>query len=459
MKNLQNIIKKPILAVQILALLFVSCDAWIDHSINIDPDSPSDVPMNVLLPTVQQTIGYNLLGNDAVRNTNIWMQQFDGVDRQSYTTGRYQMNAGDTGNLWSSIYSEDLVNAKIIIDKAGTEGSESPNYAGVAKVLTAATLGMTSDLFGDIPYSDALQGSANLTPVYDSQESIYNSIFSLLDDAVVDLNSTSNAFDLAGDVCYDGVASKWKKAAYSIKARHLLQLSEVNGDAAYTDALAAAAQGFTSNADDLKVPFDTNDNNPIYQFMAQRTDIRMGSTFVDMLKADDDPRLPFYAAKDADGNYTGSIINSQNANASEPGDYVAGETAPTYIMTYAELKFIEAECKFMLGQSGAQAAYEAAVAASVLRVTGSANQAWLDANINGDPVTLEKIMTQKYINSFGTNQAWADYRRTGYPDLTIAPDAIIPQIPTHYPYPQSELDYNTDNVPAATLSDKVWWDK
>ncbi|HKK11695.1 MAG TPA: SusD/RagB family nutrient-binding outer membrane lipoprotein, partial [Flavobacteriaceae bacterium] len=330
MKNLQNIIKKPILAVQILALLFVSCDAWIDHSINIDPDSPSDVPMNVLLPTVQQTIGYNLLGNDAVRNTNIWMQQFDGVDRQSYTTGRYQMNAGDTGNLWSSIYSEDLVNAKIIIDKAGTEGSESPNYAGVAKVLTAATLGMTSDLFGDIPYSDALQGSANLTPVYDSQESIYNSIFSLLDDAVVDLNSTSNAFDLAGDVCYDGVASKWKKAAYSIKARHLLQLSEVNGDAAYTDALAAAAQGFTSNADDLKVPFDTNDNNPIYQFMAQRTDIRMGSTFVDMLKADDDPRLPFYAAKDADGNYTGSVINSQNANASFPGDYVAGKSAPTY---------------------------------------------------------------------------------------------------------------------------------
>lgn len=458
MKNLQNIIKKPILAVQLLALLFVSCSAWIDHDINVDPDSPSDVPMNLLLPAVQQSIGYVLLGNDAVRTTNIWMQQFDGVDRQSYTTGRYQLNAGDTGNLWFSIYAGELENAKIIIDKAGEEGSESPNYAGVAKVLTAATLGISSDLFGDMPYSEALQGGENLTPVYDTQESIYNSIFSLLDNAVNDLNSTSNAFDIAGDLSYDGDVSKWKKAAYSIKARHLLQLSEVNGNAAYTDALAAVSQGFTSNADDMKVPFDSDDHNPIFQFMEQRTDIRMASTFVDMLKADDDPRLPFYVAKDADGNYTGSVINSQNANASYPGPYVAGQTAPTYIMTYAEAKFIEAECKFMLGQD-AQSAYEEAVAASVLRVTGSANQAWLDANINGDPVTLEKIMTQKYINSFGTNQAWADYRRTGFPNLELAPDAIIPQIPTHYPYPQSELSYNADNVPAATLSTKVWWDK
>ena len=459
MKNLQNIIKKPILVIQTITLLFVSCDAWIDHDINVDPDSPADVPMNLLLPTIEQTIGFVLLGNDGVRTTNIWMQQFDGVDRQSYTTARYQLNAGDTGNFWSSIYSEGLVNAKIIIDKAGTEGQESPNYAGVAKVLTAATLGMTSDLFGDIPYSEALQGSANLTPVYDSQESIYSSIFSLLDDAVVDLNSTTNAFSITGDVCYNGSLSKWKKAAYSIKARHLLQLSEVNGNAAYTAALAAVAQGFTSDADDFKVPFDADDHNPIFQFMEQRTDIRMAATLVDMLKADDDPRLPFYVDQDANGEYTGSVINSQNANASRPGTYVAGESAPTYIMTYSEAKFIEAECKLQLGQSGAQAAYEAAVAASVLRVTGSANTAWLDANINGDPVTMEKLMTQKYINSFGTNQAWADYRRTGYPNLTLAPDAVIPEIPSHYPYPQSELSYNGANVPSATLTTKVWWDK
>jgi hypothetical protein len=221
--------------------------------------------------------------------------------------------------------------------------------------------------------------------------------------------------------------------------------------------LAAVAGVFASNADDFKVPFDSSDDNPIFQFMEQRTDIRMCSTLVDMLKDANDPRLPFYAALDGGGQYTGSVPGSGNALASYPGPYIAKDNAPTYLMTYAELKFIEAECRLMLGQS-AQAAYEAAVAASVLRVTGSANTAWLTANIIGSPVTLEKIMTQKYINSFGTNQAYADYRRTGFPVLSLHPDAVISQIPTRFPYAQSELDYNTDNVPSVTLTDKLWWD-
>ncbi|TVZ58906.1 SusD-like starch-binding protein associating with outer membrane [Flavobacteriaceae bacterium MAR_2010_105] len=459
MKNLENLFKKPILVVLALMLAATSCDSWIDQDINVDPDAPANVPMNLLLPAIQQSMGYNLVGNNSVRTNNIWMQQFDGTDRQSFTEARYQLTPADVGNLWTPIYTEMLINSSIIIDKAGTVGKESPNYAGIAKVMMATALGIGSDLFGDMPYSEALKGGNNvLSPAYDSQESLYNSIFSLLDAAVVDLNSTNNALSVSGDVIYSGSAAKWKKAASSIKARHYLQLSGRNGSAAYTAALAAVSSGFTSNADDYKVPFSTDDKNPIHQFMEQRTDIRMGSTFVDMLKANDDPRLPFYAAKDGNGNYTGSVIGSQNGDASRPGTYVAGAASPTYLMTYAELKFIEAECRLMLNQSGAQAAYEAAVAASVLRVTGAANTAWLTANIVGDPVTLEKIMTQKYINSFGTNQAYADYRRTGFPALTIHPNAVIGQIPTRFPYPQAELDYNTENVPSVTISDKVWWD-
>jgi hypothetical protein len=458
MKNLKNIFKNKFIVVLSLALIATSCNSWIDHDINVDPDSPSDVPLNLILPAIQQSMGYNLVGNNSVRTNNIWMQQFDGTSRQSYTEARYQLTPADVNNLWGSVYNEMLINAAIMIKKAQKEGFESPNYEGVAQVLTATTLGISTDLWGDIPYSEALKGDENvLSPVYDSQEDIYNSIFSLLDDAVVNLGSTNNAFAISGDICYDGNTSKWIKAAKSIKARHLLQLSIKNGTAAYTAALAEVAGGFSSNADDFKVPFDSNDDNPIYQFMEQRTDIRMGSTLVNMLAATDDPRLPFYAAKDGDGNYTGSDPGSQTETASYPGPYIASDNSPTYMMTYAELKFIEAECKLMLGQD-AQAAYEAAVAASVLRVTGSANTAWLTDNIIGDPVTLEKIMTQKYINSFGTNQAYADWRRTGIPALELATGAVIPQIPTRFPYAQSELDYNTANVPSVVISDKLWWD-
>ena len=250
-----------------------------------------------------------------------------------------------------------------------------------------------------------------------------------------------------------------KKAAYSISARHALQLSARDGSSAYTAALAATANGFTSNADDFLVPFEDANRNPIFQFMEQRTDIRMGATLVDMLVANDDPRLPFYAEEDGDGNYVGSIPGSANEDASKPGSDVAATDASTKLMTYAELKFIEAEARLMLSQSGAQAAYEAAVAASVLRVTGAANTTWLTANIVGDPVTLEKIITQKYIDGFGTNQPYADYRRTGFPNLTVALGAVLPSIPTRFPYPQSELDFNTQNVPSVQISDKLWWDQ
>jgi hypothetical protein len=463
MKNIKTLFKNRFLVVLSIALIATSCDSWIDHDINIDPDAPSDVPMSLLLTPIQQSMGFNLVGNNSVRTTNIWMQQFDGTSRQSFTEARYQLTPADVNNLWSSIYIEMLNNASIIITKATTEGSESPNYAGVAQILQATTLGVTTDLYGDIPFSEALQGSTNvLSPVYDSQEAIYNTIFELLDKAVVNLNNTTNAFAISkdADVSYAGSTSKWKKAAYSIKARHLLQLSLKNGDAAYTAALAAVANGFASNADDFKVPFSSDDQNPIYQFMDDRADIRMGSTLVDMLAFANDPRLPFYAAKDKNGDYVGSMPGTQNEDASKPGTYIASEASPSYMMTYAELKFIEAECKFRLGQPGAQAAYEAAVTASVSRVAGAsaANTTWLNDNIVGDPVTLEKIMTQKYINSFGTNQAYADWRRTGLPSLSVAAGAVIPGIPTRFPYPQDELDFNTDNVPSVTISDKLWWD-
>ncbi|MDP2069548.1 MAG: SusD/RagB family nutrient-binding outer membrane lipoprotein [Lutibacter sp.] len=460
MKNIYKLILKNLVLVLSLLLITTSCSDWIDHDLNVDPDSPANVPMDLLLPSVQQAMGYHLVGNNTVRTNNIWMQQFDGVDRQSYTEARYQLTPADVNNVWNSIYAEIFINLHIIIEKGSVEGLKSPNFVGVAQVLEATTLGIATDLFGDMPYTEALDGSNNvLKPKYDTQQVVYDNIFMLLDNAVTNLNNTSNVLNVKGDVIYNSNISKWKKAANSIKARHLLQLSKKNGNAAYTAALAAVANGFTSNDDDFLVPWEVANKNPINQFMTQRGDIRMGATLVNMLASNSDPRLPFYAEKDGDGNYVGSIPGSQNASASKPGKYNAAETSKSILMSYSELKFIEAECRFVLGLAGAQEAYEAAVAASVLKVTGAANTAWLASNINGVPVTLKNIIEQKYIAGYSTNQPYADYRRTGFPALSVAIGAVIPAIPTRFPYAQDELDYNTANVPSVTISEKVWWNQ
>jgi len=448
------------------AIMLVSCDNWIDTEVNVNPDAPADVPMNLMLPAIQQSIGYNLGGNDFILPTNSWMQQLDGVDRQSYTVSRYQYQPADINNVWNSIYTSILMNTATLIDKAeNTEGKYSPYNAGIGKVMMATTLGVTTDLFGDMPFRYALEGNNNmLKPKFDTQEMIYDTLKVLLDGAIADFSKTSaeNLVAVKGDVIYAGNVSKWKKAAYSVKARNAMQLSKVKTSTAYTEALAAVANGFTSNSDDMSVPWESANHNPIFQFMEQRVDIRMGATLVDMMTSLSDPRLPFYAAKDGSGSYTGSVIGSQNGDASKPGAYIAGATAPSIIITYAELKFIEAEANFMLNKTTeAKAALAEAVKASVTKVTGSStfDQAWYDSKIGSQALSLELIMTQKYIATFGTNQAYADYRRVGLPVIPVPPGAVLPSMPTRYPYPQDEISYNAANVPNVKISDKLWWDK
>lgn len=459
-----NFITHKILKVGLIALLvtlMASCETWIDPDMNIDPDAPGDVPMSLLMPAIQQTMGYNIMGNNTVRTTNIWMQIYDGVERQSHTEARYQLTAADVNNPWGNLYTELLINSKLLIEKAVEQ--ESPHNAGVAKVMTAYSLAVASDLWGDIPYTDALSGTDNvLEPLFDSQESIYSSVFSLLDEAIADLGSTNNSIDIDGDVIYGGDETAWLNAARAIKARAELQLSKKNGASAYNNALALV-DAFSSSGDDMEVPFESSQSNPVYQFMDQRTDIRMCQTFLDELEATTDPRIPFYAAEDGDGNITGSVPGGENGAASYPGEYQAAQDAPVVLMSFTELKFIEAEAALQTGDAvRAAAAYKTAVAASVRKVTGDTNQDWLDTNIetvDENSITLEMIMMQKRHALIGQVQPFADWRRTGIPTLALAIGATKTEIPRRFPYPQDETIYNP-NVPSiGSIIDPVWWDQ
>jgi len=449
----------------LMVLTMASCD-WIDPDINVDPDSPADAPMQFALPAAQTHLGFNLHGNDLVRTTHIWMQLWDGESRQSLTEARYQLTPADINNFWNTIYYDMMMNFKVLIDKSSQEGFESPHFRGVARVCMAVTLGVATDHFGDIPYSNAFAGEDGvLKATFDTQEQIYVAMQQLLSDAIADLGTTDleNAKPLTGDILYGNDPAMWMRAAYALKARYALNLSEVNGNAAATEALGYLGNAFTGTGDDLEFPFSATHKNPHYAFGDERGDVWMGSTFMDLLNATGDPRTAFYATNEGDG-LIGSIPGSEGAGQgaiSRPGDYVAAIDAPVYFMGYAEQKFIEAEANLMLGNAGpALTAWQEGVAASVFKVTGATNQAWLDANINNVlSVTLEDIIEQKYMANYGTAQPYNDYRRTGFPVLSLAQSARLNQIPTRFPYAQDELDYNAENTPSVVITDKVWWDK
>jgi len=463
MKKLSFITHRVLKAGLISALAaFISSCGWIDTELNVNPDEPGDVPMSLLVPGIQQNMGFILMGNNSVRTTNMWMQLYDGVSRQSHSEARYQLTPADVNNYWQSLYTEELMNAKILTDKAVEEGS--PHNEGLGKILTAYSLAVATDLFGDIPYSDALKGAEGVMQAkYDTQEQIYNTIFSLLDDAIAKLGAAEEPVGIEGDVIYGGDAAAWINAARAIKARAELQLSKQNGTTAYNNALALV-DAFSSSADDMEVPFETANPNPVFQFMQDRTDIRICQTWLDELESTNDPRIPFYVALDENGEYTGSEAGAENEAASYLGDYMAGNTAPVVLMSYAELKFIEAEAALMTGDADrAATAYKAGVAASVAKVTGAANQEWLDANIEtetGGTITLEKIIMQKRHALVGQVQPFSDWRRTGIPTLSLVIGATTTEVPRRFPYSQEEIIYNPDNVPSyGTITNRVWWDQ
>jgi len=462
---MKNILKFNILIILAVALIFSGCTKWIDTDLNNDPDQPTDVPMSLLLPSIEASSAYVIGGNTAVRTSNIWMQLFDGIDRQSLTEARYQLNSADVNDLWDNCYAQSMMDCKNLIVKA--EEKESPYYGGIAKVMLALNLGTLTNFFGDMPYTEAFQGAdANLSPVYDTQESIYSTIDGLLAEAITDFGASENAVDPAtDDIIYGGNIAMWTKAAYALRARYTFYKGDETNALSYINN---SFQGDTLRSDNgssenFSLAFETGSNqNPIYQFMRDRTDIRMGSTFMNMLIANNDPRLGFYADSLDDGTYVGSNPGSENDGASYPGTYNADEASPVLFSSYTEMQFIKSECLLNSDAAGALAAWKAGVISSVEFVVKdtSITNSWIDTNVNNvteGNLTLEMIINEKYKAMYSTVVPYDDFRRTGFPTLQTVQDAIASEVPVRYPYPQSEITYNSDNTPSGVTMNQGLW--
>lgn len=442
-------------------LMLNSCEKWIDPEINVSPNAPADVSLNLLLPSSQAGIAY-VFGGDHSRFSGMWMQHLSGVDRQAFAVERYSVLESDADNLWNTLYGGVLKNLVIMIDKAQTQ--EAYAYEALAKIHVAFTLGLITDVWGDAPYSDALQGeTGNLTPVFDTQEQLYGTINTYLDDAINLLGQTTPAgIAVPGndDLFYAGDKAQWMKVAKALKVRFALHLSKRNGYEPVRNLIDAGGL-MESPADDWFFQFTNNANewNPRYQFDNDRGDIRVGAKIVDMMLANDDPRIPVYFASTNDTVFTvvGSGAGAANVDASFIGPGYAGQNAPVPFFTYYEQKFIEAEAFVDVDNARAAAAYNEAVKAS-LASNGVSDEAWEAANASLTSVTLEQIMDAKYVAMFLHSETWVDWRRTGLPVLTPAANAVS-EIPRRYLYTVDEINYNGANVPQGlTSTSRVWWD-
>lgn len=292
----------------VLTLIIVSvsgCDNFLD--INVDPNNPSEVTLGQLLTQSQVTMVNSFgIGNPGLSTpASILVHQT--VQRGSVDSYFVSGEDFQIQTAWQNLYSGALEDLKVIID-LGTE-ENSLHYVGIAKILTAYSFSMMVDLWGDIPFSQALQGDVYLYPEFDDDATIYPALITMLDDGISNLEAETEDTPDTDDVIYGGDLDTWRKFAKTLKLKIYNQTRLVNDVSASVNALITE-DDLLSEGEDFELPYGTSvspdnrnpafvleytlGNRPTYispYFYEILTD---KSNLNDVLDGIEDPRVPYY---------------------------------------------------------------------------------------------------------------------------------------------------------------------
>jgi hypothetical protein len=506
------------LSVGLLGIVALSACSTDLTSLNANPNSPTTAPATALFTNAAVSSVSTFNGSfNTLSMTELFAQHIAQI--QYIDEDRGHIRPGTLDALWTNQYAGPLKDLQKVI--AMSDSAKLPSTAGPGRVLSTWIFQNMTDLWGDIPYSKALNGEAGgaaYSPAYDTQKDVYYGMLQSLTDASTGMAAGVTVNDPglgSADPIYKGDDKKWVKLSNSLRARLALRMSKADPAKAATEITAAFAGGVMASTADNAIlvwPGDGVYNNPWASNFSGRDDHRMAKTLIDTLNTLNDPRLPIYAQPTAcfttpttagcpagsaqyagmrnglDNTYTAQFFNT----TSRPGAIFypgktsygtfgtsAGNKTPSYIMTFAEVSFIQAEAaqKGLGGLNAAQAAgfYNAGVTASMDQwgVSPGAAAAYLAqpgvAYVAG--TGLAQIGLQKWIALFtqGT-EAWSEWRRTGLP-ATILPGpsmytdpSIGGVVPQRLLYPPGEQASNGASLAAAitdqgadTQVTKVWW--
>lgn len=481
---------KKITAILISVFLFTSCEKDFED-INKDPNNPVVVATSDLLAASERSVVKQLFGmNDTwgfAYIPHVYMQYwaatlYTNVDR--YETIPYD---------FSDFYIDALNDLEQIIKLNSEEKTAfdaaiygpNANQIAVARILKAYTFHTLTDIWGAIPYSDALKGNGDFTPAYDDQEVIYADILNELTEAINQIDEAAGGIE--GDIIYNGDMAAWKLFANSLKLRIGMRMSKVNpplAEATVNEALDAGV-------------FTSQDNNALYHYLASAPnnsawnqqyefgapEYACSTILIDRLTGLNDPRLDVYAqVSEATGEYIGMPYGVSNAeaggigysNVSLPGVRMLAAEEPAILMGYSEVLFLQAEAAARGWTSGdAEGLYEEAITASLQYWGVELDEDALNAYLEQEDVAFDSenfqksIGEQKWLSLYMQgSESWAEWRRLGYPELQPAVSAVANRdIPRRKGYPYSEFNLNKENYEAAiakqgkdVMDTRVWWD-
>jgi hypothetical protein len=439
----------------ILVVILTACEY---DSTNNDPTRPGgeNVPLVAIVPAMQTQTHRNI-GAVLGRYGGILTQQWEGVDAQQLGYTSYVIGENDTSSPWDSgLYTGSMRDAVDIIERATAQ--ENFNTRGLAKIYLAINLGIATNVWGNVPYSEAFLAAENLSPKYDDQEELYTVILDLLDEAINDLEA-NDPVGIQGDLI-DATPNQWIATAHALKARFYIQLTSRSNSAAQ-NALTEINLAMSSNDGQINFLFENSQNggHPLALFGFQRPNTMIiGDFFADLMT--NDPRQPLYMVEDDGDNFLYFSDDDPNLVWSK-----LNSASP--VISYAEVKFIEAEATERNGDG--EFIMKEAIRANMEYLsipTADIDTYIADITFNG----IQTIMTEKYKAMYGQApiQVWNDFRRTGFPELTPNPDGVNGNnpsgiVPRRLLYPITERQSNPIPYEEAIqaqgghlLDDNIW---
>ena len=467
-----------------LASLFVGLAACTQdfEEINTDPNNPTDVPASTLLTQAQFSLADRVWSRQM--NFEFGMLMVQQFSQGEYAEdSRYNQNVSTFNVSWNSFYAGsiyDLIAARELVQaNEGLNDAVRGNQTAVLDILKVWAMQIVTDTWVNVPYTEAFNPDEFPNPSYDDQEVVYNGLIDELEAAISSITVGEPGFS-SGDIFYGGDMASWARFANSLKLKIGMRIADVDAGTASTLVSEALNAGvFTANDEGFIFNFASDQRiaNPFFVDNAinNRDDFAVSALLVQTLQDLNDPRLSAFANTNIEDEYVGldyGLSDGESfanfSTASRPNDDIRQATAPAYLLTYAEVKFFEAEAiqRGFVGGNAATA-YNEAVTASMNQWGFDDSEGDITDYLTANPYNAanweELIGVQKWLALYGNGlEAWSEWRRLDYPQLDVPAAAVRDYIPVRALYTSDELGNNGNAVSNSGINNemnvKPWWD-
>lgn len=487
--------KKITLQILLLFIIFSSCTDEKYEQLNINPNEPTTTSSGSLFVSATKSLVDQMTSLSVNRNHYRFMAQYV-AQRNFASESNYDLvNRSVPLNHWSEMYRDillDLQDAKIKIVEENLDAGITANRNALIEILSVYAWQQMVDTFGDIPYTNALQGIENIQPTYEDAETIYNDLFVRLNAAIAMLDSGvsfngESAFG-GSDIIYGDDITSWRKFANSLKLRLAIRVVEFPAMAtlAQTSIQEAVASGvFTSNADNFSLTYEATppNTNPMWETLVESgrpPDYFPSNTIVDYMNTLDDPRRSVYFRDNiTDGSgdviYVGGIYGTTNSIdvTTRLNETFREPTFRGILLDYSEVSFMLAQATELGISVGGDAATHYTNGITANMQDWGVDQADITSYLAQTDVAYataagtwkEKLGLQYWLAMYNRGfEGWTVWRQLDAPALNIPVDTSTP-VPVRYTYPVEEQLLNSDNYTSAstaiggdTQQTKIFWD-